>query len=57
MFLPFDDAEFIRFVNEAVQKKTEVLKLAEMLSKSPWANLRGSILDYIALVPKYRKKI
>ncbi|MCI5601318.1 MAG: class I SAM-dependent methyltransferase [Hallerella porci] len=56
MFLPFDDAEFIRFVNEAVQKKTEVLKLAEMLSKSPWANLRGSILDYIALVPKYRKK-
>lgn len=54
--IPWEDVEFARFVNEAVQKKTDVLKLAEKLSKSPFADLRGPILDYIALVPKYRKK-
>ena len=54
--IPWEDVEFARFVNEAVQKKTDVLKLAEKLSKSPFADLRGPILDYIALDPKYRKK-
>ncbi|MBP5247540.1 MAG: hypothetical protein J6Z31_06740 [Fibrobacter sp.] len=54
--IPWEDAEFARFVNEAVQKKTDVLKLAEKLAKSPFADLRGQILDYIALVPKFRKK-
>jgi len=54
--IPWENVEFVRFVNEAVQKKTDVLKLAEKLSKSPFADLRGPILDYISLVPKYRKK-
>ena len=54
--IPWEDAEFANFVNEAVKKKTDVLKLADKLSKSPFAELRGPILDYITLVPKYRKK-
>lgn len=56
MELPFADIAFAQFVNDAVSQKTDELKLAEKLVRSPWANCRAEILDYIALVPKYRKK-
>lgn len=56
MPLPWNDPDLVRFVEEAVQDKTDVLKLSEALSKGRFADIRGEILDYIALVPKYRKK-
>lgn len=56
MPLPLDNAELRNFIEEAVRKKTDLLKLAEALSKSEFAPWRNQILDYIALVPKYRKK-
>ena len=55
MELPFADIAFAQFVNDAVSQKTDELKLAEKLVRSPWANCRAEILDYIALVPNYRK--
>lgn len=53
---PWDDPELADFVSKAIQDRTDILKLAEKLSKSRFADLRGMILDYIAIVPKYRKK-
>ncbi len=56
MPLPWNDPDLTRFVEEAVRNKTDSLKLSEALSKGKFAGIRGEILDYIPLVPKYRKK-
>lgn len=56
MEIPWENPELFRFVAEALAHKTEHLKLAELLAKSPFAEIRGKVLDYIALVPRYRKK-
>lgn len=56
MEIPWENPELFRFVAEALARKTEHLKLAELLAKSPFAEIRGKVLDYIALVPRYRKK-
>lgn len=55
-FPPWENPELVRFASEAVERKTDHLKLAEKLAKGPFAKWRGQILDTIALVPKYRKK-
>lgn len=56
MEIPWDNPELFRLVALAVERNTDHLKLSEILAKSPFAEIRGPILDYIALVPKYRKK-
>lgn len=56
MEIPWDNPELFRFVDEAIRQNTDHLKLSELLAKSPFAEIRGKVLDYIALVPKYRKK-
>lgn len=56
MEIPWDNPELFRFVAEAIARKTDHLKLSELLAKSPFAEIRGKVLDYIALVPRYRKK-
>lgn len=56
MEIPWDSFELFRFVDEAIRQNTDHLKLSELLAKSPFAEIRGKVLDYIALVPKYRKK-
>ncbi len=56
MEIPWDNPELFRFVAEAIEAKTEHLKLSERLAKGPFAEIRGKVLDYIALVPRYRKK-
>lgn len=54
--LPWDDPELLDFACTAVREKTDILKLAEKLSKSRFKDLRSEILAYIEIVPKYRKK-
>lgn len=56
MEIPWDNPELFRFVDEAIRQNTDHLKLSELLAKSPFAEIRGKVLDYIALVPKFRKK-
>lgn len=56
MDIPWDNPELFRLVALAVERNTDHLKLSELLAKSPFAEIRGKVLDYIALVPKYRKK-
>lgn len=53
---PWENPEVLRFAEEALRQKTDILKLSEKLSKGPFAEMRSEILDYIALVPKFRKK-
>ncbi len=56
MEIPWENPELFRFVAEAIERKTDHLKLSELLAKSPFAEIRGKVLDYIALVPRYQKK-
>ncbi len=56
MEIPWENPELFRLVAEAIERNTDHLKLSELLAKSPFAEIRGPVLDYIALVPKYRKK-
>ncbi|MCK9182199.1 MAG: hypothetical protein M0P13_04880 [Fibrobacteraceae bacterium] len=53
---PWNKPELKTLISEAVSKGIDELKLAEKISKGPYTSLRNEILDYIQLVPKFRKK-